>query len=287
MLDGERALLILRVVTFPLQSPESVLFITLDSCRFDTFADADLPNIKAIGPLHRAQAPCHFTYGSHMAMFVGFTPGDCTRMEPFVNPKFGKIFRMMGNADHSHGEDYFRLPGRNIIDGFKRIGYRTLGTGAMGWFNTDKETSRYLTCDFDEFFFSARFNGLNKQLDWVAEKMAALEAGKPLFLFMNIGETHVPYHYPDAPWERVNPCVPFRESGNDAGECRRRQTGCAEYIDGLIGDLLTAFANANTLICADHGDAWGEDGLWGHCISHPKVLEVPLLFRLQPKVHQG
>lgn len=270
-------------MVFPPQPAESVLFITLDSCRYDTFANAHLPNIKAVAPFHRAQAPSHFTFGSHMAMFVGFTPGDHTRMESYVNPKFGKIFRMMGGADRSHGDDYFQLPGRNVVDGFKQLGYRTLGTGVMGWFNTDKETSRYLTCDFEKFFFTAKLGGLQRQLAWAAEQLPQAGPGQPNFLFMNVGETHVPYHYPDAPWQRANPCIPFRETGNDAGECRRRQTGCAEYVDSLLPGLLAAFADANILVCGDHGDAWGEDGLWGHCISHPKVLEVPLLFRLQPR----
>ncbi len=55
--------------------PASFLFITLDSCRYDTFRDAQAPNLKSIGPLHRAFAPATFTYASHAAMFVGFTPG--------------------------------------------------------------------------------------------------------------------------------------------------------------------------------------------------------------------
>jgi hypothetical protein len=273
-------------MSYPRVAPSSVLFLTLDSCRYDTFAGADLPNLKRVGPLHRAQAPSHFTYGSHMAMFAGFTPGDCQRMESFVNPKFGKIFRMMGGADHSHGEDYFRLEGRNIVDGFKRLGYLTLGTGTMGWFDPAADTSHSLICEFERYFFTPRprsQNGLKQQLGWVQGELAQAPPERPVFLFMNIGETHVPYHYPGAPWERPSPCVPFREEGNSATECRRRQTACAEYVDGLLGDLLAAFDGANILVCADHGDAWGEDGLWGHCISHPKVLEVPLLFRLQPK----
>ena len=36
------------------------------------------------------------------------------------------------------------------------------------------------------------------------------------------------------------------------------------------------------IVCADHGDCWGEDGLWEHGVSHEKTLEVPLLFRLAP-----
>ena len=55
--------------------PPSILFITLDSCRYDAFVEARAPNLKSLGPLHRAQAPSHFTYGSHAAFFMGLTPG--------------------------------------------------------------------------------------------------------------------------------------------------------------------------------------------------------------------
>jgi hypothetical protein len=41
-----------------------------------------------------------------------------------------------------------------------------------------------------------------------------------------------------------------------------------EYVDGRLAGLLADFAEATTLICADHGDCWGEDGLWEHGISH-------------------
>jgi hypothetical protein len=44
--------------------------------------------------------------------------------------------------------------------------------------------------------------------------------------------------------------------------------------------MLDAFARATTIVCGDHGDAWGEDGVWEHGVMHPKVLEVPLLYRI-------
>lgn len=50
-------------------APTSLLFITLDSCRYDTFVAAKAPNLKSIGPVHRAKAPGSFTYASHAAMF--------------------------------------------------------------------------------------------------------------------------------------------------------------------------------------------------------------------------
>ena len=64
--------------------PTSILFITLDSCRFDTFERAVLPNLKGIGDVHKAKAPGNFTFASHAAMFVGFTPGIPDRREALV-----------------------------------------------------------------------------------------------------------------------------------------------------------------------------------------------------------
>ena len=50
--------------------------------------------------------------------------------------------------------------------------------------------------------------------------------------------------------------------------------------DEKIGSLLEQFSESSVLICSDHGDCWGEDGLWEHGIFHEKVLEVPLIIRL-------
>jgi arylsulfatase A-like enzyme len=259
--------------------PTSFLFITLDSCRYDTFASADAPNLKRIGPLHRAIAPGNFTFPSHAAMFVGFTPGDATRLEPYVNPKFAKIFRMEGGGTAGKAPAFVTLNGRNVVDGLKRLGYLTLGSGAVGWFNPGTRTGRTLSLDFDDFFFAGNMHSLQKQLDWIDGQIAAARTDR-LFVFLNVGETHLPYYFEGAPWPRLpSPCLAFGED-NDAEESRRRQRACLEWVDAQLGGLLDRFSGANVVVCADHGDAWGEDGLWEHGFHHRKVLEVPLLFRL-------
>jgi membrane-anchored protein YejM (alkaline phosphatase superfamily) len=271
------------MIRFPIQNKRSVLFITLDSCRYDTFESARAPHLKSVGDLHRAMAPGNFTYGSHAAMFVGFTPGVAERAEPFINPKFGKIFKMVGGGFPGKGCEHMPLSGRNIIDGLKRQGYLTLGSGAVGWFDPSTETGQHLTQDFDHFYFPGSSSALHNQLEWLASRL--VQTDQPCFAFLNIGETHVPYYYDGAPWDPAhNPCVPFSPH-NDAGECSRRQTACLEFVDAQLAPLLEAFSPATTLVCADHGDCWGEDGLWEHGIHHEKVLEVPLLFRLA-QTHQ-
>lgn len=266
---------------FQLQSERSVLFITLDSCRYDTFLKADIPHLKSVGKLHRAMAPGNFTYSSHAAMFVGFSPGVAERAEPFANPKYGKIFKIVGAGFPGKGTEHITLEGRNIIDGFKRKGYLTFGSGAVGWFSPQIETGQLLSNDFDNFFYSGDTYSLAKQIEWIENSLAGLK--KAVFVFLNIGETHVPYYYEGAPWSfEDNPCVPFSEK-NDEEECSRRQKACLEFVDGLLAPLLEAFSRGTTVICSDHGDCWGEDGLWEHGIHHEKVLEVPLIFRLNSK----
>lgn len=263
---------------FTRRSPESVLFITLDSCRFDTFASARLPNMKSVGPLECTKAPGNFTYGSHAAMFVGFTPGDPFQVKPLINPKFSKIFKLVGPSFPGKGQELFTLEGRSIMEGFRSKGYRVLGTGAVGWFDPETATGQLLARDFDDFFYPGNTYSLLRQLEWLEAELEA--APEPVFAFLNVGETHVPYYYEGAPWDPCHdPCLPFGSPTNDAAECARRQKACVEYVDARLGPLLQAFADSTVLICADHGDCWGEDGLWEHGIHHEKVYEVPLILR--------
>jgi len=257
--------------------------ITLDSCRYDTFEAASTPNLKAVGPLHRAFAPGTFTFSSHAAMFMGFTPGDPARHAPFVNPKFGRIFRLSGGGAHPGQHPPFAsLHGRDIVDGFAAAGYQTIGSGAVRWFDPATPTSSTLIQSFDHFQYAGDTHSLPRQVDFLLDALSGRDG--PVFAFLNVGETHVPYWHEGAAWPRQpNPCIAFG-TNNDAAECRRRQTACLEYVDGRLLPLLEQFEEASVVVCADHGDAWGEDGLWEHGIHHRTVLEVPLLFRLRGNV---
>ena len=263
-----------------------VLLISLDSCRFDTFARAQaagsLPNLSAVGPLHRAQAPSYFTYGSHAAMWMGFTPGveGCT--DPWLNPKAGKLFRMAFAGRAGKDGDGFQLQGANLIEGFRRSGYRTLGSGAVDWFNPQSETGAVLGAPFERFHFAGNTWSLERQLDWIDQELASTPDHQSTFLFLNVGETHVPYWHVGASWPRKpSPCIAFGGDACDAAESARRQQACLEWVDGRLAPLLTKFSDGTVLVCADHGDCWGEDGLWEHGVSHPATLTVPLLLRVR------
>jgi hypothetical protein len=148
---------------------ESVLFVTLDSCRYDTFAAASCPNMCNVGPLHRADAPSYSTYNSHSAMFMGFTPGLASVSKPFLNPKFGKVFKVIGTGFPGKGAEGFGLEGRNIFDGFNRLGHRTIGTGSQGFFNPATPAGELLTEEFQRFHFHG--TALAQQVEWMTDQM--------------------------------------------------------------------------------------------------------------------
>ena len=263
---------------------ESVLLITLDSCRFDTFRRARTPNLSQVGPLHKAHSPSYFTYGSHAAIWMGFTPGLSQSKEPWLNPKAGKLMRMANAGFAGNNADGIQLSGPNIIEGFRRLGYRTIGSGAVGWFDPATETGAVLTKPFDAFYYPGNTWSLRQQLNWIDEQLEDVAAHDPSFVFLNVGETHVPYWHQDAYWPREpSPCVPFNGPNNSRRRSRRQQKACLEWVDQELEPLLKRFSKDTVILCADHGDCWGEDGLWEHGISHWATLTVPLLMRVRGK----
>lgn len=261
-------------------STESVLFITLDSCRYDTFVAAAAPALKAVAPVHKAQAPGYFTYASHSAMFVGFTPGATTGPVSLLNPKYAKLFKMRAGGWRTEGSHGYELDGADIIEGFANAGFRTFGTAAVGWFNPASPTGRHLSSPFQEFLYEPGPGGAERQARWLQDRLDDA-AGRDVFAFLNAGETHLPYWHQGADWAADdNTCLPFQDVDRRA-ECEARQRACVEHLDPVLRPLVERFLGSTILICADHGDAWGEDGVWEHGVAHPSVLTVPMMIRLR------
>jgi hypothetical protein len=266
------------------EGQRNFVLISIDSLRFDTYSNSAPPNLDAIGKGIQAYAPANFTLASHMAMFMGFTPGDPHSREPFANPKHCRMWKLAVNTRdiEGHSEHLEVLEGENIVDGFNRRGYDTLGTGSVRWFNPKLPATRPLIDHFQKYYYPGRLHFLEDQVAWVDRQLDE-KTERPLFLFMNIGETHVPYWHKGAAWDRgYNPCKPEAPGQNNGDECARRQRACLEYVDAQLGSLLQKLdaLGFTFLICSDHGDCWGEEGLWEHGINHPAVLEVPLIIKV-------
>ncbi len=236
--------------------PHSVLVVTLDSCRLDTARAASTPNLDAVAPLIAAQAAASFTLPAHVALFAGVPPGVPGLGIPWLDPKAGKVFKLVNHRIAAGSGDWLLLNGSDIVEGFRLAGWPTFGTGAVDWFDATTAPGRVLSRSFERFWYAGGPNA-EAQVSWLLDEIARAEGA--CFAFLNVAETHVPYVHAGAAWDAAwNPCMPFGER-NDAQECRRRQLACLTWLDGVIAPLLDCFEDATTLVCADHGDAWGEE----------------------------
>ena len=260
------------------------VFITFDSLRWDIFKKAKAPYIKGLGDWKKAWTPAAYTFPAHMSFFVGKIPQTFDQTDFYdstaVRVKNGRTLRKkqllrLSNPESPRPSSY-DLEGKNIVEGFKKKGFLTVGTGAMNWFNPELPAGEYLSGPFEEYrFFSgpgaASHESAEEQLEWAESIIGKSE--RPVFLFINFGETHHRFLHKGCDW---------RDDSNPYGnarECKRRQRLCFEYLDRQLKNLDFFLKDANLVLCADHGEAMGESGLWGHGFVHPRVMEVPLLIR--------
>jgi arylsulfatase A-like enzyme len=139
----------------------------------------------------------------------------------------------------------------------------------------------------------------NEMLIHLVERKARQQ---PCFLFVNYGETHSPFrHEGMAPTDpAVDRRFAKRRFFNQSGVLRDdwtfdeegflRQVACAEYLDTRTGELLDLMQRrgrpTTVVVCGDHGECFGEQGMCGHGFHHEKVMEVPMLvFRLNAPPH--
>ena len=82
---------------------------------------------------------------------MGFTPGVIGSSDPWLNPKAGKLSAWPSLARRGVMRR-LSLGRANLVDGFRRSGYRTIGSGAVDWFDSSTETGAVLSKPLNIFF---------------------------------------------------------------------------------------------------------------------------------------
>lgn len=68
-------------------------------------------------------------------------------------------------------------------------------------------------------------------------------------------------------------------SVNEFQILQRMQIKALESLDKKLGHLIEKLPRPFAyVIMGDHGENFGEDGLYGHGFPHPSVIEVPLIY---------
>ena len=285
----------------PAEGPlPDIVFIVWDTCRADRLSLHGHP---------RPTPPWLETFAKEAVTF-----DRCTAPAPWTAPSHGSMFTGLVPSRHGlrigRGDRVYRdVP--MLAETLSARGYATAGISA----NPHVGSTTGLDRGFSVFVDAWKGRGAKTPAAATAEAVRAAAAPllapgrRPLFLFVNFLDPHMPHAPPAEAVEAVRPAgladadleaarglspevdltlsfgaLPLR-AGEIAG-LRALYDADVRAMDGETGALLAWLrekgigADALVLVAGDHGEALGERGLAGHRLNiHEEVLHVPLVVR--------
>lgn len=272
----------------------NIIFLIIDSARYDSFVKAKLKNIPKLGKIEKRYSYASWTSPSHYVLLMG--------LMPHKNPK--KIFasEVYKNelslwTQRIGTELSFKnfVPELSLPKVLKTLGYKTIAKVSLPVLNKFTGVSSF----FDNYKLMDKHNDFAGMIDEIE-----FSNSQPYFYFLNVGEAHYPYVLPgenplDYPKihglhgvfkhldDLVNHTGDQSQPDNQTAffnkkmlkAFKKKQIVCIEYVDDFMGKLLKKCpANTYFIVTSDHGELFGEKGFFGHGpIMHKKVFEVPFV----------
>lgn len=263
----------------------NLVFIVMDSCRFDSYQRAKRPNMDRIGAGSRRYSYASWTSPSHYTYLMGMVPHESPQgvfASEVYKKEFGQWVDRLGIADLSFKSF---VPQLSLAKVLKDNGYRTVARVSMPVLNPFSHLNKH----FDDYKLMANhsdFAGMVEEMEFYDDE--------PSFHFLNLGETHYPYMLDPKSLPHISGVHgvfkrmddEFGESSSDQffdddqmKQLHTQQVKTVEYVDQVLDALISkAPVDTHFIITADHGECFGEGGYFGHGpIVHEKVLEVPFL----------
>ena len=233
----------------------NLLFIMLDSCRYDTFEIANTPNFDKVGKLHKAYSPGCWTTSTIPSYLYGAPPldyilkSDIQRRFVYIKEGYGIIKEInYWNGFYSPNPIAYELK-----DLFKEF-----------------EVTKILDYPLDEPSCELIFNDIIKDKEE--------RENRPFMIHTLFMETHSPM------WDGTKYI-------SDLDRQFEGQIKAIEYIDDKFGkfiDNIKGIAPTKFVITSDHGDMMGETNeygkkMYGHdprndnLTFHPKLFEIPYI----------
>jgi hypothetical protein len=276
----------------------NLLFVVLDSLRYDSWIEAQPQTLAALGPVQRRWSYASWTAPSHYNLLMGLLPHS-SPPEVYASEYYKEDFLRYSERLGVEGMDFARMLPSIFLPTFLKhqLGYATHAMVSMPVLNSHTVINR----DFDTYQLMPQHNDMAAMLDKVT-----FSEGRRSFYLLNVGETHYPYALPDedpASWPRISGVhgvfrhlgerAPDQPASEDSREffdqstlsaLRARQINAVEYLDGVFARLFDLVpADTWVIVTSDHGELFGEDRYFGHGpIAHEKVFEVPFVEGMVP-----
>jgi len=276
------------------QAENHFVVVILDSCRWDTFMEAEPKTITKLGKVEKRFSYASWTAPSHYNLLTGLLP-HTTPPHVYASEYYKEDFFNYNKRLGTKGIEFAKMVPALWLPGLLRntLGYRTHARVSLPVLNPRTGINR----DFDTFQLMDKHNDMAAMLPTMP-----FGTDRPGFFMLNVGETHYPYAKPDedsSMWPRisgvngvfrklndqVDPDNPsFKEefqffNQDKLDQLRARQVETVRYLDGVFEQLYDMVPdNTWIIVTADHGELFGEEGYFGHGpIMHDKCYEVPFL----------
>ena len=260
-----------------------LVFIILDSCRYDSFLMAKRPYFDQVGNLEKRFSYASWTAPSHYSLLMGQLPHQ-NQPNKLVSEIYSEEFKAWSKRlglRNLTSQSF--LPHFSLAATLSAHHYYSEAFVAMPILQEPSGLGRH----FDQWHF------ITQDFAWVIDQ---LDFSGPLlkFYFLNLSETHFPYGMKDPQpylpgWNGV-----ARDGFNYNGDSKwqghffeksrlqefhKKQIESVELCDSIFLKLWNkAPANTYFIITSDHGECFGEGGFFGHGpMVDPKVLEVPFI----------
>ena len=264
---GRDVILVRMVNARRLVGTHDVLFVTLDTLRYDVaarlFVEGRTPHLAAVLPAggwERRHSPGSFTFSAHAAFFAGFLP---TPARPGPHPR---PFALEFPGSETTTDETLVFDAPDIVTGFAMAGYYTACIGGVGFFNKQTPLGRVLPGLFMESHWSPELgvtSAHSTEMQVALAERILDTQDQRVFLFINISAIHQPN------------CIFTPGATKDTLETHMNALG---HVDAHLPPLFAALRRrgpALVIMCSDHGTAYGEEGYFGHRLAHPVVMTVP------------
>lgn len=288
-----------------------VVLVTLDSCRYDTAVAARTPNLDRLGPLLRAETSGTYTLPAHAVFFTGNLPRPNDGLYPLGITQVASIWRSAAARATAH-QVAIPFDGRTLMDHYRKLGFSVIGAGGVTFFDPE-EPNNWLPGFFDEFRYFGRRNRNTLSgrvvdrdevltLAHVDELADICQQTERFFMFINCPSTHIPYTTPHMQLTpRLTVVLQRLYELHDAKRLQPKaftpdetcmlleaQMFALEWADQQLGKLFDRLSHRQPLVvvCADHGEEFGDQGRYGHGHASESVTTVPLWCGVLDRVTQ-
>lgn len=293
------------------QTKPNIIIITVDTMRSDALgaygnSRARTPNMDALAregtAFTMAFSPVPQTNPTHASIFTGDFPhrhGLFHHMASLLSPSVKPIAEILSEEGYNTAGHYswvsFDPPSSGLERGFATYERHTI----------DRPWPPGQKFDWHEQLFDSRADvTTDAVLGWLEGAQDA-----PFFLWVHYNDLHFPYD-PRPPFDTMfDPCEScmdgsiesitrivegYTPTAQERAHLRGLYDGEAAFTDQEIGRLFDWLRNKGILdqtiivLTADHGESFGEKGLWSHqSILYNTGIRVPLIFRYPGVVPPG